>query len=350
MRMLSKSSQLRTNERGSSTVLVLVLLAVLAVGGLTYYSMKVNKTDAEDASADLVKAEQMVAATEEVADGDAAVKQKTMEIKPGNPVVATVNGEKIERMEVLNFIQTLPENTRQMPIGQLFPAALDQIITAKVIEENTSNVRLDNDPEVQKQLEEARKNIVRNIYVQKQVDERLTDERLQKAYADYKANFPDVEEVKAAHILVDDEKLAKSLIQKIEGGEDFATLAKENSKDNTAENGGDIGYFAEGEVVEEFAKAAFETPVGEITHKPVKTQFGYHVIKVEDKRQRPAAEYDQVKPFLEAEMRRVILSELVSQWRNDVEIERYDINGDPIKTSDVQPAAGEVEAQPSEEG
>src|SRR5690606_30614991 len=102
-------------------------------------------------------------------------------------------------------------------------------------------------------------------------------------------------------------------------GADFAELAKANSTDGTAQNGGELGYFAKTDVVPEFGEAAFSTEVGTYTKKPVKTEFGYHIITVEEKRKRPPASFEDVKPFLEAQVRRQILDEMIQSWRDDAD-------------------------------
>ncbi len=138
----------------------------------------------------------------------------------------------------------------------------------------------------------------------------------------------------------------------IDKGEDFAALAKENSKDGSAENGGDLGYFAQNEVVPEFASAAFATDVGSYTKTPVKSEFGFHIIKVEEKRKRPPAPYEQVKPYLEQELQRAIVDEVLKEWKEAASIERFDINGAPLPEQ-TAPAAGEEEsdaAEPASEG
>ena len=314
------------NESGNVLVIVLVALAIVAVGVLAYLSGQSKKEERMQTAA----ANGQVAAPQ---DADAG---EQMVIKPGNPVVAKVDGQEITRVDVFNFIQTLPAQTRQLPVAQLFPVALDQVINGRIIEENTKGVRLDSDPVVKERLANVKKTIVREVYVQKQVEKKLTDERIKAAYDQYVQNFPEIDEVKVRHILVEDKSKAKDLIKQLEEGADFAKLATENSTDGTAENGGEIDYFAEADVVPEFAKAAFGLEAGTYTKSPVKTEFGFHIIETQDKRKRPPASMEQAKPFLEAQLRQVALNEVVQEWRGKADLERYDINGDAI-----EPAAGE---------
>ncbi|MCG3085049.1 peptidylprolyl isomerase [Anoxybacillus sp. LAT_35] len=152
---------------------------------------------------------------------------------------------------------------------------------------------------VQQNGEEAIRDMVKlDLLRQKAAmeDIKVTDEELKKYYNEYKPK------VKASHILVDDEKTAKDIKAKLEKGEDFAELAKEYSKDTgSAQNGGDLGWFGPGKMVEEFEKAAYALKVGEISD-PVKTQFGYHIIKVTDKEEKKS--FDEMKEEIEFEVKK----------------------------------------------
>ncbi len=278
-----------------------------------------------------------------------------------NPVLAKVNGQDITKADVQDTLKNMPDNFKQFPEDVLQQIAVDQMIGERVIDAKLANAGLESDPEVQKELANAQKQIVRSIFIEREVKKALTEDKLKASYDKYIASFPKVEEVKAAHILVspEDEKKALDLIKQLDGGADFAKLAKENSVDGSAQNGGDLGYFSETEVVPEFAKAAFETKPGSYTKKPVKTSFGFHIIKVEDKRQRPAADFETAKPYLEQEISRELYNEVIAKWREEADIQQFDANGKPIDVSQQQaegtePDAGEpIAVEPatgSEEG
>jgi peptidyl-prolyl cis-trans isomerase C len=325
-------------ESGKAAVVALVVLAIVAVGALAFLSTQVinNKDGQQVAAAD---ANQVGIPTpadaQQVAEADPVI------VEPGNPTVASVNGENITRVDVFNFMQQLPPNMKQLPIQQIFPLSQEQVINARVITANTKGVSLENDPLVKEQLAAAKDQITRNVYIQREVEKRITEDRLKAAYDEYVKQFPDIDERQARHVLVDTEDKAKEVITKLNEGGDFATIAKETSQDATAQNGGELGFFAKGDVVPEFAEAAFATSIGEYTKKPVKTQFGYHVIKIEGERKRPPADFETAKPFLDAQLRRVVFDELIQDWREAAEIQRFDINGKPIEPSagDETPAA-----------
>lgn len=334
---MSKSSHFH-KESGNVKIIALVAVLLVAVAAGAFFVMQ-NKNSSSASIDPPAQAATAPAAGTEATGAVAATTPPAgnpPEITAGNPVVAKVDGKDISRMDVLNFIQTLPPQTREMPIEKLFPLAVEQVVNSEIVVEKTKGVQLDNDPEVQKQLERAKEEITRSVYLQKQVEERITEDRIKTAFDNYVKNFPNVQEVKASHILVKEEAKAKDMIAQLDKGADFATLAKENSTDGTAKNGGTLGYFVESEVVPDFAKAAFALTPGTYTKEPVKTNFGYHVIKSEDKRKREPATLEQVKPFLQAQLRRETLEGMLKEWRAQAKVETFDINGNK-----VEPAAGQ---------
>lgn len=330
------------SEKGNAVIAVLVVLVIVAVGALAYMSGQLNigKPGASETAATTAAAQTAPASGQAEQQQQAqAPEVPPLEIRQGNPVVAKVAGDEIKRLDVLNFIQSLPPNARQLPPAQLFPVATQQVINARLIQEKAKKANLDNDKLVKEQLAAAKEQIVRTVFVQKEVEKAITEDRLKAAYEQYKAAFPEIEEAKARHILVKEESEAKDIIKKLKDGGDFAALAKESSIDATKDNGGQLSYFSEKEVVPEFAKAAFSQKVGEVSSKPVKSEFGYHIIEVQDKRQRPPATFEVAKPFLAGQLQNVVLNEIMQKWRDEAKVEIFDINGDAI-----EPAAGEEAA------
>ncbi len=326
------------NEAGNTVLIVLAVVVVAAIGGLAYFSGKIGKTDAAPAQ---------TAETPAAADTQQADAESQSGIKEGNPVVAKFKGGEVTRAEVFNFIQTQPPQTRQLPLEKLYPMALEQVINGKIIAAKTKNVNLDSNEKVKQQMADAREQITRFVYLEEQVDKRVTEDRIKKLYDEQLAKFPDVEEIKARHILVKEESKAKEMIKKLDKGENFEELAKANSIDATAKNGGDLGYFIKGQMIPAFSDSAFATAVGSYTKKPVKTDFGYHVIKVEDKRKRQPPTYEEAKASLLPNVREQILVELIQEWRNDSGIERFDINGNAIEPSSGDAAPTPPPATPA---
>ncbi len=317
---------------------VIAVLAVVAIVALVYLSGNIEKETASENGSESGVASMEPAAQEgqganeqqmQNADATAAAEDEApkIELKPGNPVVAVVNGEEIKRTEVFEFIAGLPQNVRQMPLDQLFELSVQQLVNARLVENKAEQAALENDEQVKEQVAEAREQIVRNVYLQRQVQERITDEKLQSLYKSYSERIDDIEETKASHILVETREKAEELINKLKQGGAFDEMAKENSTGPSAERGGDLGWFAKSEMVPEFSEAAFNMEPGQVSDKPVKTQFGWHVIKVEDRRNREAPPFEEVKPMLENQLRRQVLDNMVEEWRQQADVEVYGING-----------------------
>ena len=265
---------------------------------------------------------------------------------PADPVVARVNGEELHKSDVSRMVSQLPPQVQQMPIEMIYPAVIDQLISGKLVSSAGYKAGLADSAEVKDEIKRAEERAVQRAYIQKEVKARITPDELQKAYQEFLKENPAQEEVRAAHILVEKEDEAKSIIAQLNKGADFAKLAKEKSKDAAAAaQGGDLGYFTKDTMVEPFANAAFAMKPGEISKEPVKTQFGYHVIKVEDKRTQPQPTLDEVKPQLEQELSKNIVTALVDELRDKAKIETFQLDGSPMPKE--EPAAAPATPAPA---
>jgi peptidyl-prolyl cis-trans isomerase C len=227
-----------------------------------------------------------------------------------NEVVATVNGKQITRQDVINSASDLPPQLMSQ-LDQYFPQLLNRLIGIQLVVAKGRAEGLAEDPEVKKLVAQAEEEAISRTYIQRLVKQKVTDEAIQKAYeADIAANPPQVE-IQASHILVKTEDEAKEIIKQLEGGADFATLAKEKSTDEgSAKNGGELGmWFTKGTMVKEFSDAAFAMQRGEVSKVPVKSQFGWHIIKVTDSRVQTAVPLDQRKD----DFRQALTQETVHQ-------------------------------------
>lgn len=373
--MLENTSvKAQKTQRGNAAMIVLAVVVVAAVGGIAYFTGIIGGKSAEEAAVvaeappatestdtltETADATPAAESTDEAAapveDAPEAETDETAEaaepvvIKDGNPVVAKVGDKNIQRTDVLAFIQNLSPQMKQLPLEQLFPLAQEQVINAALIEDKMEGADLSNDPLVKQEMQAAKAQIERSVFMQKEADKALTDDVLKSAYEDYKKNFPETEEVKARHILVEDEKLAKDLIKQINDGGDFAALAKENSIDATKEKGGELNYFVKTDVVPEFGDAVFAMNVGDVSKKPVKSDFGYHVIEVLDKRQRQPVSYEEAKPLLAAQLRGQAMNIVVQRWRQESDVEVFDINGEPVKKAEAAPVEAPADTAPAAE-
>lgn len=309
----------------SKKIVALAGVALIAAAAAGYTAMKADKPAAETVAA--AQSSPADAANIE----PAAAVAETKAASADNPVVAKVDGKDILRSDVLEFIDNLPPQMRQMPVETIFPMALEQVINGEIVQIKADKTELASDPEIAKRMAMAKDQIIRAVYVEREIEKTLTEDRVKKAYDKIVADMGKVEEVRARHILVEKESEAKDVIKKLADGAKFEDLAKEFSKDNGNKgSGGDLGYFTKDAMVKEFADAAFSMKKGDVSKTPVKTQFGYHVIQVEDRRERPAPDFATVKPQIEAQERREILTELIDTWRKKADVESFDIDGKPV--------------------
>lgn len=333
-------------QKNKSGFILIIVAVIVAIGGFMGYralqdESDVNARTIETADkmdidtpvvAESTEAEKVSADTTEQAEQNKTLSSDgEINVEPGNPVVARVDGKEITRVDVYRFIQTMPANMQQLPATQIYPIAMDQVINTRIVQNEADNADIQNSEEFKREVDIAKQQIVRNLYLQNAVDKKISDKMVKKAYDDYVKKIPDVEERRARHILVETEEKAKAVLAKLKTGEKFEALAQSLSIGPTGPKGGDLGYFAKNEMVPEFAEAAFKMKKGDVSEAPVQTQFGWHVIKVEDTRQRPKPTMEQMRPVLQAELRRTALDDLLKDLRKDVKIEQFDINGKPLR-------------------
>lgn len=246
-----------------------------------------------------------------------------------DPVVAIVDGAAIRRSEVLQVQQTLPAQFQQMPIEILFPALIERMIDAKLIANAGRQENLDKSPEVKRRVAIFEERAIQEIYLNRRIEKATSQEALQARYEQFVKDNPAKEQVSARHILVATEAEAKSIIVQIGSGADFAKLAVEKSIDPAGkQNGGDLGYFGREEMVPEFASAAFAMKIGEVSAAPVKTQFGWHVIRVDSRRQQQV-EFEEVREQLTAELQQETVNKVIATLREGRTIERFNLDGTP---------------------
>jgi len=258
-----------------------------------------------------------------------------------DPVVAIVDGTSIHLSEVERIHSQLPEQYRAYPLQMLFPDLLDMVVDRRIAAAAARAQGLANDPEVKATLARVEEDVLQRALLTRHIETTLTDDTLKVRYDKMVADMPASELVHARHILVDSEAEAKRAIDDIKKGADFAKLAEERSTGPSKSKGGDLGYFGQGEMVPEFADAAFKLKPGEITEQPVQTQFGWHVIKVEDRKAAEAPSFEEAREELKAEMSRDIGISFVKDLREKADVQRFNMDGTPM-----QPAQPETPIQP----
>lgn len=254
-------------------------------------------------------------------------------IDPATTIVATVDGEPVYLSEILLQIQQLPQQYQQAPMEQIYPPMLDRIIDSRLIAKAAREAGIQDREEVKARVEQAESGIISEVYMTDIVKDAVDEDALRKRYEEtIKGDADAGEEVKARHILVANEDDAKAIIEELKKGADFAKLAAEKSTGPSGSSGGDLGYFTADAMVPEFSEAAFAMKVGEFTEAPVQTQFGWHVIKVEDRRAVQPPSFEQVQPQLAQDMTREILTKAVEELRSGVDIKRFGPDGSPLQT------------------
>jgi peptidyl-prolyl cis-trans isomerase C len=252
-----------------------------------------------------------------------------------DPVVARVNGVDIKQSDLAlaeedvgaDMQAASPEAKREHLVSYLADIIM---VTQAADKKNVGD-----NPDFKRRLAFLRNKLLMGFELQEEAKAALTDEALHQTYNDAVKSVGGQEEVHARHILVEAEDDAKAILEQLKGGADFATLAKEKSKDPGAAEGGDLGYFTKDQMVPEFAEVAFKMYPGQLSN-PVKTQFGWHIIKVEDKRTKQPPEFEKVKDQIENFLARKAQTDFIAKLRQTAKIERLDKAAD--KAMNVAPA------------
>jgi peptidyl-prolyl cis-trans isomerase C len=238
-----------------------------------------------------------------------------------DPVIARVNGVDIKQSDLALAEEDLGADiqaaTPDVKREQLIAYLADIIMVTQAADKKN----LGDNPDFKRRLAFLRNKLLMGFELQEEAKAAVTDEAMHQTYNDAVKSVGGQEEVRARHILVEKEDDAKAILDQLKGGADFATLAKEKSKDPGAAEGGDLGYFSKEQMVPEFAEVAFKMFPGQLSN-PVKTQFGWHIIKVEDKREKPVPAFDQVKDQIQTYLARRAQAELVSKLREAAKVER----------------------------
>lgn len=211
-------------------------------------------------------------------------------------VIATVADQPIYKSELDDTIKQFKGQFGNMPEKRIDALALSSLIDMKLVSTAAKAEGLDETPDFKLSMAKARQQALYNEFYDEHIASQVTDDMVRARYDQDIKQMPKQKEIHARQILVADEAQADKVIKQLDDGGDFAKLASEYSTGPSAKNGGDLGYFTKGQMVPEFEKAAFDLKPGQYTEKPVKTEFGYHVIEVEDVRDKAPASFDQVAP------------------------------------------------------
>jgi peptidyl-prolyl cis-trans isomerase C len=240
-----------------------------------------------------------------------------------NPVLAKVNGADIRQSDMAIAEEELGPSLEKMDPATRHENLLAFLIDMKIVSKAAEDKKVADGEEFKRRLAFARNRLLMDQLLANEGKAATTDEAMKKVYDDAAKQIAGEQEVRARHILVETEDEAKEVKAELDKGADFAELAKKKSKDPGAADGGDLGFFTKDQMVPEFSAVAFSLEPGKISD-PVKSQFGWHIIKVEEKRNRKPPEFDQVKAQIEAYVTRKAQADYVAKLREGAKIERMD--------------------------
>jgi peptidyl-prolyl cis-trans isomerase C len=262
----------------------------------------------------------------------------THAIAQSDPVVAKVNGVEIKESDLKaaeeDIGTQLPPMAPEAKKEYLITYVADMILVSKAAEAK----KLGDTADFKRKLANARVKLLMEALLQNEAKAAVTDEAMKKVYSEAIKDVGNEQEVSARHILVETEDEAKKVAADLKGGGDFIAIAKERSKDpGSKDQGGDLGFFGKDQMVPEFAEAAFKLDKGQ-TSDPVKSQFGWHIIRVDDKRTKEPPSFDQVKGQIENYVQRKAQADLIQKLRAEAKIEK--VGGDkPAAAAPAAPAA-----------
>ncbi|MEL7348093.1 MAG: peptidylprolyl isomerase [Pseudomonadota bacterium] len=258
-------------------------------------------------------------ATEETAEAEAAPET------PPSPqdTVATVNGVDIKLGEVLVLFEDLPEQYRQLPDEILSRGLVEQLVDQYLLSEAARAAGIGEQTRTSFTVLNRTRSALAEGYLRAELDKRVTDIAVRERFEADLAATERVAEVRASHILVSEEEKAQELRAALDDGADFAELAGEHGTDGTAQRGGDLGFFAYGDMVPEFAEAAFALEVDEVGG-PIQSAFGWHLIKVFEKRDRPLPTFEEVEGQIRQQMFQEAQREIIGGVREAASVELAD--------------------------
>jgi peptidyl-prolyl cis-trans isomerase C len=268
-----------------------------------------------------------------LAQGQAPAQPQAPSALPEDLVVARVDGQPVRLSDVLATAQdVLPGELRDMPPAMLLqvipPEVRRQLIERTVTERALTGAAraagLDKDEEVRRRIRRAEEQELQQAFLTREVAAQVTDAALRTRYDQENSRRQGEEEVRARHILLRTETEAKAALAAVKGGEDFAAAARRLSTDPGSRDGGDLGFFKRGDMVPEFAEAAFAMKPGEVSAAPVKSAFGWHVIKLEERRTAPVPSFEDSRQQLRQKMLEEQVDAVVQRVRATARIERLD--------------------------
>lgn len=235
-------------------------------------------------------------------------------------VAAKVNNHIISAQDVLNAVSTLPENVKTKPLFEIYPRVINELINKHLITKRAYSEKLDLDQNVINLIKKNKDSILAKYWLNNFIMNETSEENVKNFYNNYVKSFQKYTEINASHILVKTKNEAVSIINKLNNKSQFSELAREYSIGPSAKNGGNLGWFGPGQMVKEFEKAAFLLEKGNISQKPIKTKFGFHVIKLNDIRNAKPKKLNEIKNNIIEKITKISLSNLENKIRKNEKV------------------------------
>jgi peptidyl-prolyl cis-trans isomerase C len=260
-----------------------------------------------------------------------------------NPVVAEVEGHAITLAEIGDAIRALPTNMRNLPFEELYPGVLERLVQEQALVAEARRMQLDSDPVVRRHMREAEERVLENELLNHLTDKTITEEALLARYRQKYADKPGPEEVDVSVILVPTEELARKDLAEIAKGADFATIAKRDSKDTSADKGGALGFMQQDKLIAEVGAVAFSLDPGQVAPNPVHVQTGWFIVKISARRRPAAPTFAEVREDLRHVMLQEGVARVVKDAMASATVERFNMNGaKPMQSVDGQQLQGET--------
>ncbi|WP_208434952.1 peptidylprolyl isomerase [Bartonella phoceensis] len=245
---------------------------------------------------------------------------------PLSHVMAVIDGKSITAGQLDELALEINPNLERFPDEQRRVMVLKAYLDMQALSKAARSQGIDKTEAYDKRMAVMRDNVLQQLYFKQTIVDQISDTDLETLYNKEVAALPKEDEVKARHILVKTKKEAEAVIKRLNKGENFEEIAKKSSTDGSAAVGGDLGYFSHGQMVKPFEDAVFGLKVGEYTKKPVESPFGWHVIKLEDRRLKQPPLFDDVKEMLRTQLIKERYQKLIIDLRGKLDVQYPDPN------------------------
>lgn len=246
--------------------------------------------------------------------------------EPSSIVAAKINNHVISAQDVLNAINTLPQNVKKRPLPEIYPRIVNELINQYLITKRAYEEKIDLDTNVINLIQKSKDQILAKYWLNNFVRNETREEKINQFYDNYLKSFSEFKEANASHILVKTREEAISIIEKLNKQSIFSELARIHSTGPSGKNGGELGWFAPGQMVKGFENATFALKKGETTQEPVETKFGFHIIKLNDIRDAKPKKLDEIRENIIDQITKNSLANLEKKIRKNHEITIVDFD------------------------